>query len=232
MAHDLLTFPPVPESDTGRRRTLRVVAAAEVALAGAAVLLDLWLPSLVLVGMAAVSLAARHARPATLGLRPLSRPGQDVAAVLGLTAGWTVLQVLLLVPVVGHLTGERQDVSDFAELEGNMSMLLLLLLLSWTLAAVAEEVAFRGYLLTRLREALGPSRVALGAAVLLSSGLFGMIHTEQGLVGVLLSAVDGLFFAWLRIRFGSLWASVLAHGTANTVGMAAFFLVGPITALW
>jgi len=155
-----------------------------------------------------------------------------VLAVLGLTVAWTALQVLLIVPLVGHLTGEQQDVSDFAELEGNVAMLLLLVGLSWTLAAVGEEVAFRGYLLTRLREVLGPSRVAVAAAVVLSSAVFGLIHTEQGLVGVLLATIDGVFFAWLRLRFASLWASVIAHGTGNTIGMVAFFLVGPVAPLW
>jgi len=213
-------------------RGRRAVAAVEVSLAVAAVAVDLWLPSLVLVGMAVVSLAARREGPASLGLHRLPRPRRTVLAVLGLTVAWTALQVLLMVPLVGHLTGEQQDVSDFTELEGNVAMLLLLVGLSWTLAAVGEEVAFRGYLLTRLREVLGPSRVAVAAAVVLSSAVFGLIHTEQGLVGVLLATIDGVFFAWLRLRFASLWASVIAHGTGNTIGMVAFFLVGPVGPLW
>lgn len=210
----------------------RALAAVEVALAAVAVLADLFLPSLVLVAMAAVSLLVRGDRPVTLGLRRLSRPGRDVAEVLAVTVGWTVLQLALVMPVVEHLTGETQDVSQFEDLEGNVPMLLLLLLLSWTLAAVGEELAFRGYLFTRARQALGPGRAALVGAVLASSLLFGLIHTEQGAVGVVLATIDGVFYAWLRIRYDSLWASVLAHGTTNTIGMVAYFLVGPVAALW
>jgi membrane protease YdiL (CAAX protease family) len=73
---------------------------------------------------------------------------------------------------------------------------------------------------------------AVAAAVVLSSAVFGLIHTEQGLVGVLLATIDGVFFAWLRLRFASLWASVIGHGTGNTIGMVAFFLVGPVAPLW
>ena len=210
----------------------RALAAVEVALAAVAVLADLFLPSLVLVAMAAVSLLVRGERPVTLGLRRLSRPRRDVAEVLALTVGWTVLQLALVMPVVEHLTGETQDVTQFEDLEGNVPMLLLLLLLSWTLAAVGEELAFRGYLFTRAREALGPGRAALVGAVVISSVLFGLIHTEQGAVGVVLATIDGVFYAWLRIRYDSLWASVLAHGTTNTIGMVAYFLVGPVAALW
>ncbi|WP_436007040.1 CPBP family intramembrane glutamic endopeptidase [Knoellia sp. LjRoot47] len=59
------------------------------------------------------------------------------------------------------------------------------------MAALGEEVAFRGYLLTRLTELLGRGPAGLGASVVGSSVLFGMLHTEQGLVGVVASAVAG-----------------------------------------
>jgi membrane protease YdiL (CAAX protease family) len=68
--------------------------------------------------------------------------------------------------------------------------------------------------------------------VLVSSALFGLIHTEQGTVGVLLSAVDAVLFCALRLHYRSLWASVLAHGFSNTIGLTAYFLVGPVFALW
>ncbi len=232
MTHELLDRTGPSGAGPRRPGTWRAVAAVEVVLAAAAVVADLWLPSLVLVGMAVVSVAVRREGPGSLGVRRLRHPGRAVPAVLGLTVGWTALQVLLLTPLAGHLTGEVQDVSDFAELEGNVAMLLLLVALSWTLAAVGEELAFRGYLLTRLQEVLGGSRAAVVTAVVASSALFGLIHTEQGLVGVVLAAVDGVFFAWLRLRFASLLASVIAHGTANTIGMVVFFLVGPVGPLW
>ena len=65
-----------------------------------------------------------------------------------------------------------------------------------------------------------------------SSALFGLIHTEQGLVGVVLTFVDALFYCALRLHFRSLWASVLAHGLLNTIGLTTYFLVGPFQTLW
>lgn len=239
----------------GRRVPLWVVA-IEVALAVAAVLLDLFLPSLVLVALAAVSLLVRREHLTTLGVHRLAHPARSALQILAVMVGWTVLQLALLMPLAEHLTGQRQDVSEFTEIEGNLPLLLTMLALSWTLAAMVEEVAFRGYLLTRLtelfsggrttpdtsrshtegyagrtRRALG-SRAPLVAAVLVSSALFGLIHTEQGTVGVLLSAVDAVLFCVLRLHYRSLWASVLAHGFGNTIGLTAYFLVGPVFALW
>ena len=79
---------------------------------------------------------------------------------------------------------------------------------------------------------LGTGRGAGVAAALASSVLFGLAYTEEGAVGVILSAVDGVAFAWLRFRFGSVWAPVLAHGFINTLGFVAVFFLGPFSGLW
>ena len=62
--------------------------------------------------------------------------------------------------------------------------------------------------------------------------LFAGIHTEQGVVGMILVFVDAVFFGVLRYAYDSLWAPIVAHGLSNTVGMTAFFLFGPFSALW
>jgi hypothetical protein len=204
-----------------------------VVLAAVVVVADLLLPALVLLAVAGVSLAIRRHGPGTLGLR---RPavGWWVLArqMLAFATAWTVLSLAVFIPVANHLSGHRQDVSDFAEVEGNLDMLAVLVVLSWTLAAFCEEVAFRGYVLTRTRDLLGTGRAAVVAGVLVSAALFGLIHTEQGVVGVTLATLDGMAYAVLRLRFGTVLAPVLAHGFINTIGFVAFFFVGPVNGLW
>lgn len=225
-----MTAPSAPPGPRLTRRSDRLLV-VELLLVVMVVAADLLLPALVLLLMAGVSLAVRRERPASLGLVPLRRLARAAGSILGLTLAWTALQLALLMPVAEHLTGQRQDVSMFAEVEGNVQLLAVLLVLSWTLGAVAEELAFRGYVLTRA-SALVPGRGSAWAGVVAGAALFGLIHTEQGLVGVALTTLDGLFFGWLRLRFGSVWAPVLAHGMNNTIGLTAYFLVGPVYALW
>jgi uncharacterized protein len=217
--------------DGGRVRRTRTlpwyVAAAEVAVAAIVVVLDLLVPTLVLLGLAALSSAVRREGLTALGFARVERPGRMAAQVLALTVGWTLLQVGLVMPVAERVTGTRQDVSDFAIVQGDPAVLGGLLLLSWTLAAVGEETAYRGYLFTRARDGLG-----LAAAVLVPSVLFGLAHTEQGPVGVVLTTLDAVALTWLRLHYGTLWAAVLGHGFNNTIGLVTFFLVGPVGALW
>ena len=69
--------------------------------------------------------------------------------------------------------------------------------------------------------------------MLFSSALFGLAHTEQGVVGVGATFVDAIFFSVLMRRFAAgLWAAVLAHGFNNTLGLTAYFLVGPMHGFW
>jgi membrane protease YdiL (CAAX protease family) len=219
-------------SSSREGRLWRVVTVLEVAAAAVTVLADLLIPSLVLLALAGVSLLARRQPPASLGFHRPARPGRLIGLMLAVAAGWTVFHYALLIPVTNHLSGERQDVSDFERLQGNLGLLLLMLVLAWTLAAMVEETAFRGYLLARLRALLGDGRTGLVVAVLVSSLLFGLLHTEQGVVGVVLATVDGVLFSLLRLWSGTLWASILCHGFINTIGFVSFYLVGPVYGLW
>jgi len=224
--------PVVEPPAAGWRRSWAIVAGVEVLLASAAVLIDLLVPTLVLLALASASLLVRRLGPGSLGLHRPARARRLVIEVLGLSVAWTLLTLALLMPVSEHLTGQRRDVSQFSAVQGNVGLLLYLLLMSWTLAAVGEEVAYRGYLQTRIREILPEGRTGLVLAVTLSSALFGLAHTEQGLVGILLATSDAMFFSVLRYRHHTVWASVLAHGFLNSIGLVAYFVAGPFYGLW
>jgi membrane protease YdiL (CAAX protease family) len=203
-----------------------------VVAAAAAVLADWFIPAVVLVAMAAVSLLVRRRGPRSLGFHRPAHPLRLVGQMAGFAVAWTLLNVAVLIPITNHLSGTKQDVSAFAELQGNLGLLLVYLTASWVLAVFCEEAAFRGYLLTRLTDMLGPGRLQVVVAVLGSSVLFGLLHTEQGPVGVVVATMAGLVFSVLRYRCRTLWAPMLAHGFDDTLGFTWFFFFGPFYGLW
>lgn len=76
-------------------------------------------------------------------------------------------------------------------------------------AGFCEEVAFRGYLMTRIRLLFKLNSWWL--PTILSAVSFGICHTYQGLPGFIVITVYGALFSLLYIRTGSLWPCIIAH---------------------
>jgi exosortase E/protease (VPEID-CTERM system) len=98
------------------------------------------------------------------------------------------------------------------------------------LVPIAEELAFRGYLLRRL-QGLELDESVAGRwnwfAVLVSSVLFGLLHPGRWVAG----ALTGVLFAWAFYRRGRLSDAILAHATTNAV-LAGYVLATGQWALW
>lgn len=95
---------------------------------------------------------------------------------------------------------------------------------------IAEELAFRGFLIRRLIsvdfEALDPRRYTY-LSVFVSSIAFGLLHGRQWLAGVL----AGLVFAVALLRRGRIGDAAVAHSTANAL-LAVWVLEGGRWHLW
>jgi membrane protease YdiL (CAAX protease family) len=96
--------------------------------------------------------------------------------------------------------------------------LLYVLLVAAVGAALSEELVFRGILQNSLA-----SRMKGWAAMLIASGVFGLLHTIWRFPPAF---VLGLFLGVLYWRTGSLLPSLAAHLTINSVSIVMVFLVG------
>jgi exosortase E/protease (VPEID-CTERM system) len=95
---------------------------------------------------------------------------------------------------------------------------------------IAEELAFRGFLLRRIASADFESvgwRAFSWAPFLISSIAFGILHGERWLVGTIAGAV----FALAQLRRGRIGDAVAAHAVSNAL-VAAWVLIGGNWQLW
>lgn len=144
---------------------------------------------------------------------------------IGMAVG-LALQLLSFVtePIINKLTGSPADLSQFDEITGNPTLFLIYLGLIWTLAAFGEEIAYRGFIVTRLSELLGSTRASLFIAVIISSVIFGIGHYYKGPAGMIDSGISGLTFGLLYIFSNrNLWLSIFAHGFTDTFGLLYFY---------
>ncbi|MFZ5807711.1 MAG: CPBP family intramembrane glutamic endopeptidase [Chloroflexota bacterium] len=211
----------------------KIITIIELVVAAAVVLLDLFLPTIVILGMILVSLLIRREHIRSLGFKRPQSWGRMIGFAFIGVVFLQLFDVGVVLPIMNRLTGTSIDYSGFDNLKGNIGQLVLLLVLSWTLAALGEEIVYRGYFQKLLTNLFGNNLLGVLLTVGVSSLLFGLAHTEQGLIGVVVTTVDALFFSWLKLKFDkNLWAALLAHGFYNSIGVIVFFFTGPIYGLW
>jgi uncharacterized protein len=209
------------------------IAGVELAVTALTILLDLWMPTIVILGIIVVSFVVRKQRISTLGLKRPDYFSKMLGVVFLLSVVWTIVQFSITIPLLNHLTGATQNLSSFENLKGNVGNLFFLLFLTWTLAAFGEEIVYRGYLERRSFDLFGRGALGIIFAVCISSMLFGLAHLEQGTIGLVVTSIDAVFFSAVKLRYkGNLGASIIAHGFNNTIGIITFFVAGPIYGLW
>ena len=153
---------------------------------------------------------------------------------LGHAVGWSLglfLVDMLVLPVMVDTLSNAvglppQQLGAFATLEGNtFEYLVLLLPVSWGIAAFGEELLYRGFVFQRLTDAIGQTSWALTFALPGQAVLFAIGHAYLGPRGMLNAGALGLVAGIVYLRNGrNLWPLIIAHGLVDTVGMTALYL--------
>ena len=120
--------------------------------------------------------------------------------------------VVLTVAIIGW-KGRLVMTRDVHGLQTGTLLVEVLLVLST--AALAEEIAFRGYPFQRLVEATGP-----GGAIALMSALFGAVHLanpNSSTIGLLNTMLIGIVFSVAYLRARTLWLPWGMHWAWNAV---------------
>jgi membrane protease YdiL (CAAX protease family) len=181
-------------------------------------------PILPLILVAWASLHLRHLRWRDVGLRRPDCWLPTIGLALLIGAGYQVLDILLIAPLLQKLTGEAIDLSQFSLLRDNLFLLIASLAISWTEAAFIEEMFFRGYLLNRITDLFGRERVGIIIALFGNAIVFGLAHAYQGTAGVVDTALAGLVLGGLYLLTGrNLWLPILTHGIIDTVGFLIIY---------
>ena len=130
--------------------------------------------------------------------------------------GWGILISLFQMGVIA-LVYQLGGIGSFELNELSLEPILFILGLFpfWLLQGGTEEVATRGWLLTRIA-----ARTNLPLAIVISSSLFGILHMGNAgvtFLSVLNIILDGVLAGLLFIYTDSIWLVVAQHGTWNYV---------------
>jgi membrane protease YdiL (CAAX protease family) len=158
------------------------------------------------------------AQPPGLGMAlPVHRLFFLLAIVVGVAAP---LLGGLLTALLAHGQTVTQDIQNLGT-QTPPGLRLALAVVVASLGPLVEEILFRGVLLSALMQ-----RWRVGWSVTISAAVFALAHLPSmqwqwyALPDLALLAAA---LSWLRLRAGSLWPAVLAHGVNNLLAVVAWF---------
>jgi membrane protease YdiL (CAAX protease family) len=169
-----------------------------------------------LIFIAAALLMARLTRPPLaqdFGLGALRRLGRALALMVAVYLGFSLLSGIWITAL--GIDGEQSTLEQLGVDDSALNLLLGLVIVT-VMAPVAEEVLFRGYMFTALRNWRGT-----WPAALITGAVFGAIHLGSSPVGFLVPlAIFGvglcLLYAWTR----SLYPCIALHAVNNSIAFS------------
>ncbi len=170
-----------------------------------------WFEAATMCGLAAYLCLRHRLSAAAVGLRADGIGRQIGWGLIGLACcyAWLIATVVSLGPLVFWFSDDisrRQEVFELLPLDNTAQQVAL-----FVAVVLHEELWFRGLLLPYLRKVTG----RWWLAVLISSGVFGLLHIPQGILGVVQVGGLGVVLSLLFIRTRSLLAVMIAHFLFN-----------------
>ncbi len=159
-----------------------------------------------------------------LGNRPKAMHIVYAAATYGLYFLTLLVTVAIAKKLAPGLNVEQAQQLGFDSAKGLDLIFVFLTLV--VLPPVVEEILFRGFLFSRLRDQIG-----LHAAAIATSSIFALAHTEflgdnpLNWIAALDTFVFSFFLIFLYVKSKSLWPSIFLHAIKNCLAFVLLFLI-------
>jgi membrane protease YdiL (CAAX protease family) len=159
-------------------------------------------------------------RPQPLWAVPLWVIGIFVVYAFAQAAVPGVLSVVIDLPA--------PDFSRYDSVYQNLPLALFLLVALPLTASIPEEMIYRGFLMDRLARIFGKGTSGTVLTVAVQALIFGTIHFQWGIGGILITVIMGLIWGTAFILSGrNLWIVILAHSFGHTVWIILLYLSPP-----
>jgi CAAX protease family protein len=122
------------------------------------------------------------------------------------------------------LPSGKIDLSDFANIRNSPVNYVIILIIALLVGGFYEEIIFHGFIFTRLEKTF-KGKWATSAAFILTTIIFGLYHFQQGIKGILLTAIAGAVYHALILKFNrNLWYGLFVHAFFDFIGLTLIYL--------
>lgn len=188
--------------------------------------------SVVAGALAAVGVVlARGGSLADLGFRRPERWGRVPFQVAGILVAFVAVQTLVPLLVSSFISVPEPDLSRYDSIAGNLGAAIAMALLLPLTASIPEEIIYRGFLIGRLSDIFGRSTGGAVLTVLVQALVFGAIHFQWGIGGMIMTVIMGIVWGTAYLLCGrNLWVVILAHSAGHILFVVQLYLATSIIA--
>ena len=180
---------------------------------------------------AAAAVAVTLARGGTLSDLGFRRPDRWATVplwALGILIVFVIAQNVVPLLVAPFFDLPEPDMSRYDAVRGNLAAAVSLALVLPLTAAIPEEILYRGFLIERLTGLFAGARGASALAVLVQALIFGSVHFQWGLGGIVVTAIMGAIWGFAFLLCGrNLWIVIIAHSAAHIAMLMQLYYAPP-----
>lgn len=172
---------------------------------------------------------ARGGVLADLGFRRPERWAMVPLQVAAILLAFIAMQTLVPLLVSGFISLPQPDLSRYDSIAGNLGAAIAMALVLPLTASIPEEIIYRGFLIGRLSDIFGRHVGGAVMAVLAQALVFGAIHFQWGIGGMILTFMMGVVWGTAYLLCGrNLWVVILAHSAGHILFVVQLYLRTPI----
>ncbi len=176
----------------------------------------------------ALAIGLTYRRGGTLATLGFTRPNSWLTAplwVVGILVVFIAAQVLVPALLATIVELSPPDMSRYDGIRGNLPAALGMAIMLPLFAAVPEEILYRGFLIERLSALIGRGGIRSVLVVLVQAVIFGSIHFQWGIGGVLMTTIMGAVWGTAFLLCGrNLWIVIAAHSAAHVLLVVQLYL--------
>lgn len=168
---------------------------------------------------------ARGGTLADLGFRRPARWAIVPLQVLAILVAFIAAQSLAPLLVSSFISLPEPDLSRYDSIAGNLGAAIFMAMVLPFTASIPEEIIYRGFLIGRLSEVFGRSLGGASMTVLVQALVFGAIHFQWGIGGMIMTVLMGIVWGTAYLLCGrNLWIVILAHSAGHILFVIQLYL--------
>lgn len=145
---------------------------------------------------------------------------------IGIMTAYFAAQALAPILISSFMELPRPDFSRYGHVYQNLPAALTMALVLPFTASIPEEIIYRGFLFDRLTSIFGSGVLGSTLTVLAAALIFGAIHFQWGLGGVLVTSIMGLVWGVAFLLCGrNLWIVIIAHSLGHILFVTQLYFM-------